>query len=211
MPKTLIAIPAMDTVKTEFMACLMALRQVGDLKLTIAQNSLIYTARAEMMLKAIEGDFDYILWIDSDMSFEPDLAQRLIADAEEHHLDFVTGLCFKRTIPTLPTILSSLEWVQRPNGEKEGHVEYYKDYPGDSLFKIAGCGMAACLTRVEALKHVAKHFKGSPFAPLPGLSEDYSLCWRMQQLGYEIHCDSRVKVGHVGSFIYDEDIYKRQD
>lgn len=209
-PKTLIAIPAMDTVKTEFMTCLMALKQAGEMSLTVAQNSLVYKARADLTLKAVKGNYDYILWLDSDMSFAPDLAQKLLADAEQG-LDFVTGICFKRTIPTTPTILKTCEWSCKPNGEKEGKVEYFEDYPADSLFEVAGAGMAACLTKVDMLKHAAKHFVGSPFEPLPGLGEDYSLCWRLRQIGYKLYCDSRVKVGHIGSFIYDEDIYRRQE
>lgn len=209
MPKTLIAVPAMGTVKTDFMTSLMALRKAGDMNLTVCENSLVYNARADLTLKAIQGGFDHILWLDSDMTFRPDLAQRLLADMQEGR-DFVTALCFKRTIPTTPTILKTCEWVQRPNGEKEGRVEYYEDYPQDSVFEIAGCGLAACLVKTDVIQRAAKHFVMSPFEPLPGLGEDYSLCWRLRQIGVKLYCDSAAKVGHIGDFIYDEEIYKRQ-
>lgn len=209
-PRILIAVPALDYVKTDFLICLMGLRTAGaSTQLAVARGSLVYNARADLTLKAIQGGFTHILWLDSDMTFEPDIAVRLLADIEEGR-DFVTGLCFKKAIPTMPTILSGVEWEQKPNGEKDGRVDYFTDYPADSVFEIAGCGLAACITSVDMLKKAAGHFKGSPFEPLPGLGEDYSLCWRLRKMGYRLYCDSRVKVGHIGDFIYDEDIYKRQ-
>ena len=209
-PRILIAVPAIDHVKTDFLICLMGLRKAGAAtQLAVARGSLVYNARADLTLKAIQGGFTHILWLDSDMTFEPDIAQRLLTDIEEGR-DFVTGLCFKKAIPTLPTILSKVEWEQKPNGEKDGQVDYYTDYPEDSVFEVAGCGLAACITSVDMLQKAAHHFVSSPFEPLPGLGEDYSLCWRLRKMGYKIYCDSRVKVGHIGEFVYDEDIYKRQ-
>lgn len=210
-PSIMIAVPAMDEVKTDFLISLMGLRKTGSrMNLTVARGSLVYNARADLTLQAIKGGFSHILWLDSDMTFDADLAQRLLEDIEEGR-DFVTGLCFKRTIPTTPTILTRCDWEQKPNGEKDGKVEYFEDYPEDSVFEVAGCGLAACMTSVEMLRKTAQHFVGSPFEPLPGLGEDYSLCWRLRQMGYRLYCDSRVKLGHIGQFIFDEEIYRRQE
>jgi GT2 family glycosyltransferase len=48
---------------------------------------------------------------------------------------------------------------------------------------------------------------GSPFYPLMGMGEDMTFCFRARQAGFKLYCDSRVKIGHIGQKIYDEDSY----
>ena len=54
------------------------------------------------------------------------------------------------------------------------------------------------------MKRVGDAF-GAPFAPLEGMGEDVSFCWRVIQIGAKMHLDARVKCGHVGQFEYNED------
>ena len=93
--KTLICIPCMDMVHTEFMKSLLAMRRPGETKIVISQSSLIYDARNNMARQAVKGGFDRVMWLDSDMSFEPDLMERLSARLDEG-CDFVSGLYFTR-------------------------------------------------------------------------------------------------------------------
>ena len=41
-----------------------------------------------------------------------------------------------------------------------------------------------------------------------GFGEDLSFCLRARELGAEIWCDSTIKLGHVGTAVYDEDSYR---
>ena len=61
------------------------------------------------------------------------------------------------------------------------------------------------------IKDVAEKFKLAPFDPLPFLGEDYFFCWKAKQLGYKLWCDSRIKVGHVGEYVYDEEAWLAQE
>lgn len=198
----LIAIPAMDTVKTDFMLSLLALRKPEGSHIAVMQNSLVHTARNHLVWEAISGGNDYILWIDSDMVFQPDLAERLLKDAEQG-MDYVSALCFRRQLPTGPTVYKSIVW----DGLNHDAVEY-SDYPKDTLFECGGTGMAAVLTKTEIYKTVMDKFEIAPFEPLPRLGEDFSLCYRLKECGIRMYCDSRIKVGHIGNLIYNEDIYK---
>ena len=74
--KTLIAIPCMDTVQTGFMLSLLQMRRVGEVGFSIISSSLIYDARNSIAKKAIEEGFDRMLWLDSDMTFEPPRSSR---------------------------------------------------------------------------------------------------------------------------------------
>ena len=158
-----------------------------------------------------EKKIDYILWLDSDMVFEPDLLIRLLTDAVENDLDFVTGLCFSRVLPTKPTICKTVLWGQDKEGNTQGGAEIYMDYPKDQLFEIEGAGLACALVKLSVIDEIGMKCKMSPFQPLPQLSEDYSFCFRMKQLGHKMWCDSRVKVGHVGDFVFDEKLFLKQE
>ena len=206
--KYLIAVPCMDTAPIPFVAALTALKRIGLSKHSFLANSLIYDARNMLAQEAIETEADRILFIDSDMYFRPDMMERLAEDMD-NGAELVTGLYFKRRFPTLPCIYRDVDVVEE-FGAYAGKTQAYTDYPADSLFPIGGCGFGAAMMNVSVLKAVWDKF-GKPFIPIPGaLGEDLSFCWRARQLGYTLLCDSKVKVGHVGSFIFNEDHWLAQ-
>ena len=75
--KTLIAVPCMDSVPTPFCRSLAMLQKVGDCAISFQVSSLIYTARDNLARKAVDMGADQILWLDSDMVFNPDLMEQL--------------------------------------------------------------------------------------------------------------------------------------
>lgn len=209
-PSVLIAIPCMSHVPVEFMASLVALDPTPGGRITMKSGSLVYKARNDIVAMAIEGGFDYICWIDSDMVFYTDLVWRLLDDMKGGK-DYVTGIAFTRKFPLEPVIYKSIEWQERPEGGVRCGISQYKDYPENSLFQIAGSGMGACMIRTSILKDVAQKFKCAPFNPLQGLGEDVSLNWRLSQMGVKMWCDSRIKVGHVGWVTFRESMYIRPE
>ena len=103
--KTLIAIPCMDVMETSFSECLTELlrRHEGEVEVKYLKASLVYDARNQLAKYVREtGGFDYVLWLDSDMTFEPDILDRLLEDIEGRMA--VTGLCFGRRPPFKPCI-----------------------------------------------------------------------------------------------------------
>lgn len=208
--KTLIAIPCMDMVPVAFATSLINLRKANDTAYAIHANSLIYDSRNSFTANAIEKGYDRILWLDSDMVFEPDLLERLGADMDEYpDVDMVCGLCFKRRIPTGPVIYSELIY-ERTEDKLNVKAVPMLNYPHDLLFRVKACGFGAVLCKTELLKNVWDKY-GPPFDPMTQIGEDLACCWRIDQMGGKIYCDSRVKVGHVGQFVFDEGVYMRQN
>ena len=199
--KTLIAIPAMSWVYTEFMQCMLALDK-PDAQLMIQHNSLIYDARNNLAWAAIQNGFDRVLWLDSDMSFEPDLLTRLNADMDDNGLEYVSAFYTGRSENAKPCIYKTVQWEQR-NGQVYTGAEPVSLYPF-GLFVVHGTGFGAVLMKTRLLKAVCDAF-GPPFQPLPFLGEDLSFCWRAGRLGASMHCDSRIQAGHIGTHIYKED------
>ena len=207
--KTLIAVPCMDTIEADFVECLtnMVLRYSPDeIEVKYLKASLVYDARNQITQYAIEKkEFDYILWLDSDMTFGPDLLEKLKADIEGAEDGVkkmaVTGLCFGRRPPFKPCIYSRLE-VRKEGLLVTPECDPYYGYPRDSVFEVEACGFACVLTRLDMLE--AMGIYGVPFFPVYGLGEDLTFCYRAKKLDMGFWCDSRLKIGHIMRVHMDE-------
>lgn len=204
--KTLIAIPCMDMVHTGFMKSLLQMNRVGEVGFSIISSSLIYDARNSLAKHGVDGEFDRILWLDSDMEFDGDLFTRLSQDMDEG-LDMVGGIYFTRREPSLPVVYQKVGYYHSDDEVSPVALHYY-EYPQDQIFPCEGIGFGAVMVSVELIKKVQeKH--GLPFSPILGFGEDLSFCMRARDVGAEIYCDSRVKVGHIGQKTYSEEGYAR--
>ena len=211
----MIAIPCMGTTPIQFTTSLLDLEKPEGTKVCTKSSSLIYDARNLLSLTAIEQKFDYVMWLDSDMTFKPDTMIRLLEDMRHPDVDMVTGLYVKRTFPTKPVIYREVRPPEPgPGGIPQLNINEYMDYPRDQMFCVEGCGFGCVMTSVPLLKRVWDKF-GPAFSPLPWAGEDVSFCWRVNQLDGQrlysgrIWCDSRVKCGHIGQFLFTEDLLKR--
>lgn len=210
MSKTLIAVPSHDYMHSLTSKCLMELDKPGQIGLAMITNTLIYTARNLIAQKAIEAGFDRVLWIDADMVFTPDLLTRLSQSMDETGYDFITGLYFTRQEPVKPCLHKELHWRVKEDGWIDTGATCYYDYPKDQVFEIACCGFGCVMTSVPLLKRMVDKY-GTPFYPLMGMGEDTTFCFRATESGEKLYCDSRIKAGHIGQKIYDEDFYMIQN
>lgn len=199
--KTLIAIPCMDMVHTLFFTSVLGMDKMGSAEVSVCASSLVYDSRNKLAHKAVSEGFDRVLWLDSDMRFDPDLLSRLSA-----HLDagkeMVCGLYFTRKAPVVPCVYSALEIVDGVPTAPPIH-----DFPKDQLFQVAGCGFGAVLMTADLIRRVADRFGGLPFSPVAGFGEDFSFCLRAREIGAEIWCDPTVRADHLGVALFNESTY----
>lgn len=208
MIKVMVAIPCLNDVPTKFMMSLMALdhyRIKGvDLNVVVVEDSMTYTARTELASQALNDKYDFILWIDSDMLFPPDMLYKMLLAKKE----MVTGLYFQRRGKHKPVIYKTNEILTEKVDDKLMRSEIYTDYPKDQLFQVAACGFGAVLMHTEAIRRVARGFDGNVFDPLLGAGEDLSFCARYAAVGGEIWCDPTIKLGHIGRTVFTEEDWK---
>lgn len=200
--KTLIAIPSMDQVPAQFAQSLATLNRVGDCVITFQIGSLIYTSRNELAKKAVQMDADFVFWLDSDMLFDPNTLTDMLQTMQEKDIDVLTGLYFRRVPPFSPVLFDRLDI------DETGACQWsdFQELP-EELFKVGGCGFGCVLLRTDVLMSVMSKF-GNMFAPIGNVGEDVSFCWRARQCGYDIWCDPRVTLGHVGHTIITEEFWK---
>lgn len=205
--KTLVAIPCLDMIHTEFMKSALSLGYFGECEIALASGSLVYDARNNLSEKAVKEGFDRVLWLDSDMTFQPDMFKRFHDDLDAGH-DFVSGLYFKRKAPIEPVIYSECEVTKDENGRTVPIIESYKEYPKDSIFDIKACGFGAVMMNTSVIKKVMDNY-GLPFYPAAGFGEDLIFCYRCRMQGISIVCDSRIKCGHIGYYMVTEETYQK--
>ena len=194
--KYLIAVPCMDMVNTMFMMSLISLNKPPESKVAVCRSSLVYDSRNKLAEIAVNNDFDRVLWLDSDMSFEPDMMTRLIADMDEGR-EFVCGIYHSRKTPIRPVIYAELR-------ENDGVTEAINidPIPENSVFEIAAAGFGCVMMNTDVLKRAAGE-NDYPFVPIKGWGEDLSFCVKAKRAGVKLWCDSGVKVGHIGQALVD--------
>ena len=213
MAKVMICVPTMDKVDASFFASVLGLRYDGAHRYAwnVKSNSMIYDARNAFALEAINGKYDYLVFLDSDIVMEPDTVIRLVEDIDDSGADLVTGIYFKRRLPTAPVIYRHIDWYEDEVLGAQESAETYEDYPRDGgLFPVEGCGMGCCVIRVSVIPELVTAFRMAPFTPQHRLSEDLSFCWRMKVLGKKMLCNPGILPGHVGMMVYRAQDWERQ-
>ena len=187
--KLMIAVPTTDYVHVDFMESLAGLIQKLDkdgteYELKITGGTLVYIARGRLAQYAVNEGFTHVLWLDSDMTFGPDIAEDLLFCGK----DMVCGAFVMRRPNFSPCVYSEVK--------RTGTLKKVTDFNRTEPFPVKGCGFAAVMTKTELLKKVYSKF-GTYFRPMPHLAEDLAFCWRVNQVGGGIWCDPTVKPGHI--------------
>ena len=186
--KLMVAVPTTDYVHAEFVKCLVQLmvRLTGtaiDAEVRIRAGTSVHIGREYLAEAAVTEGFTHILWLDSDMTFGPDIFDDLLFCGKE----MVCGAFVSRRPPYSPCVYSSIE---------EGNIQRVTEF-GTQPFRVAGCGFAAVLTDVKLIKAVHDRF-GTCFGMTDMYySEDLAFCKRVNELGREIWCEPTVRPGHI--------------
>lgn len=208
--KLLVAIPCMDMMHTKFVDSLIrAFKDYPEATIEFGASSLIYDTRNQFIAKALDGGYDRIMWIDSDMVFDASAIAYLNEDLDRGY-GIVCGLYFKRRPPYTPTIYRDCALVTDDQGRLLPTVEVIKDFPEDKLFQVAAFGFAGVMMDVKALQKIVDKYGKLLFMPYGGFGEDLSFCLRARMAEVNLYCDSRATFGHVGEHIYCIDDFRRE-
>jgi len=169
----------------------------------------IVEGRNKAVAQFLEGDDDWLFWIDTDMGFEPDTVDRLLKSAHVKDRPVMGGLCFanKETGPDgfggfvtfpIPTVY---QWTQGPDGTT-GFVSQH-DYRRDQVMECSGTGSACVLIHRSVFERIHNETPGRWYTQIQNpdtgqiYSEDLSFCLRCAEHEIPIHVDTSVKATHL--------------
>jgi len=198
----LIAIPSMDTVPAVFTQSLAMLQKVGNCAICMQVGSLVYDARNKLAEQAIKMGADLVFWLDSDMVFEPDTLVNMVETLNNHNLDILTGVYYRRKEPYTPVIFDEVT-IFESGAFKTSEFE---EIP-EGLFECGGCGFGCVLMKTQVLFDVLARFRDM-FSPIGRVGEDLSFCWRARECGYKVVADPSIALGHYSQQIVTKQFYE---
>ena len=217
MSKILIGTPFKDGAQDAFIKSLVDMvlftqARGHEIEFTNEHGGL-YDARDRICQRTMREHFDYMLQIDSDMTFPPDALCRLL----DRNVDVITGVYVGKQEHHKPVLFTELHKDDEncgPYGLKHGLNELMKN----DLFEVAGCGAGFLLVKEHIIRIMRIHLH-EWFKPYAGLGEDVSFCQRCTELGIKIFADKSIPMGHTKYIEYtledwtgvedDEDVVKR--
>jgi GT2 family glycosyltransferase len=151
-------------------------------------------ARNELVAK-MQGE--WLLQLDTDHDFEPDLALKMLQLFEANNLDVLVGLyCYKQK-PHNPVIFQYNEAKQEYN-----NIIGWKAGPELKLLPVHAAGAGCLLVRRRVFDRLIKEFGGAmPFSQIPGSSylyDDFNFAEKCRKLGIKIWCAPNIEAKHLG-------------
>lgn len=160
------------------------------------RTSLLPRSRQEMLEDAILQRCTHALMVDTDQSFPPATAHRLIA----HEVGCVAANIATKTIPAMPT------------ARLKGHGTF--GVPVDSLGqkfgleKVWRVGTGLMLLDLAVMKSIPKPWFEVHYSVEQAqfIGEDWFFCAKLEEAGVDIHIDHDLsrEVGHVGNYAYTQ-------
>lgn len=193
--KLAVCIPTRDTLHSAHAMCLLELVKFNtmnniDTHVFMNASTVLLTQREQLATTAIELDSEYVLWLDSDMTFPATTAVRLLA----HNEPVVAANYVKRTSPLKAVAYKSI-------GDWSSWLSFDKT---ETLAEVEGVGMGCFLMKTEIFTKIAKpwfEFKWSPESN-DYLGEDMNLCKKIADVGYKIKIDTALshEIRHLGTY-----------
>lgn len=203
--KCVVLVPVGNHVEPACDEALRALERRGYTVRRVRGYSAIDQGRNQIATNALRDGFEELLWIDSDVAFDPDSVERL----RSHGLPVTCGVY-----------------------PKKGRRSFACNFPGDvkqisfgkagGLIEIPYAGAGFLHTRREVYQVMQERLRlpacnerfGPSMVPffqpmiVPDgqgqwyLAEDFAFCHRARACGFRIMADTTIRLKHIGSYAY---------
>jgi hypothetical protein len=166
--------------------------------LRIRSGPQMEEGRNLLITKFLDTGAEWLLSVDTDMVFDHDSAERLLATADETGVRLVGGLCFgiNKEFGQFPTMYRTIDGMP--------HV-LFNELEG--IVSVDATGAAFTLThRSLFVDHKRegphpwfhrRHVPATDTHPEGILGEDLSWCWHLRSEGVDIVVDTSVEVGQI--------------
>lgn len=191
--KITIAVPSNRGINPKTMQCLLEMitKTKRKVHLIVAEEGYtIAENRNYIAVQALNNQSDWLLMIDDDMTFEPSLLDKLIANDKD-----ICGVAYHpRCDMDRMKKVDETHWI---NLEKSDDPKY-KD-----VFECHATGTGIILIRCSIFMKIPRPWFMFEYYDTGQckLGEDWYFCEKAKQYGFKTHADPTVKVGHIGEKI----------
>lgn len=195
----LIAVPTFESIYPDTFKSLWDMDRGGHfVEFEFVRGYDVATARNKAVQLALDGGYDYLMFVDNDVTVPRDALVNLIG----HGVDVCSGYYAHR----------NKDGRQSDNSNvcKPGEFNYDTQFTGaelkamrergEFLFRIHGGGMGCILIRVDVFRRIKYpwydwvNYNDDRHSML---SEDLYFCERCKAAQIKVHADSRVACGHM--------------
>lgn len=182
-------------------------RVVAELRTMVGAGGLA-DGRNHIVEQFLEGDAEWLFFIDSDMGFAADTVDRLVESSDAVESPVMGGLCFQLYQQQASSFHGIRNGIMPTLYEYIGFdgFQFIPDYKRDSIQRVDATGAACLLVHRSVLEKIQSHW----FSTMFQYSEDMSFMRRCANLDIPIYVNSAVKTTHdKGALFLDEDLYVR--
>jgi hypothetical protein len=161
-------------------------------------STVLLTQRERLAIEAQRSGAEYMLWLDSDMTFPSTTALRLLA----HNEDIVAANYVRRQLPAKGVAYEKIgDWNEPLPFEAR-----------DELAPVEGIGMGCMLMKTSILGEIPQPWFEFGWTPESNdhLGEDMIFCQKMAEAGYTVKVDTNLsmEMRHLGTWAFGPDLIK---
>lgn len=188
-----IGISTYGEIKIETMLCLLhAIEKLGDVKLHLnfRKGLYIHDNRNYIVEEAIKAGATHLMFIDTDVTFEPEGIVKLLKDDK----DIVGGMYNMKSLPLTTTV--------KFTNDKGEFVKADANSIPKTLFKCHAVATGFMLIKLSCLNKLKKPY--FDFGNYKGelMGEDIYFCDKAVKAGIEVWCNPTIRIGHIGEYLY---------
>jgi hypothetical protein len=199
--KLAVLIPCRDTLHSAHALCLAEMIKLNtmndiDTHVFMDASTILLTQRERLATEAVNLGAEYLLWLDSDITFPATTAMRLMA----HDEPVVACNYIRRQLPAKGVAYEIIgDWNNPLPFDIYNH-----------LVEVQGVGMGCMLMRTEIFSQIPKPWFEFGWSPDSNdhLGEDMILCQKMAAAGYSVKIDSQLsqELRHLGTWAFGPDL-----
>jgi cellulose synthase/poly-beta-1,6-N-acetylglucosamine synthase-like glycosyltransferase len=160
-----------------------------------AKHSFHSAARNALAHEAIG---DWLLMLDTDHKFEPDICLRMLKLMGDYKLNVLSAMYYHREPPHLPIAFKLVD----------GNMLNIGGWPKDTkILEVDSTGGGTLLVKRDVFKRIKRELKEGPFDIIAPYGEDYSFFLRLKKLGITGWCTPLIESKHLTVSSIDSDDY----
>ena len=215
LPRVLImSYHAEEWTRVAFKDAQMALKRSDGV--TFSYHSLtrapIHYARNIAADYALDNGFEWLIQLDDDATFPPDLVRRLLS----HRKDVVCALAYQRKAPYLSCAFELSDDPSVLAGRPLEGIEH------TGLRQVDASGFHCSIINTSVFKRLREGLKDAEGKVIvPGtrlyyggfdnkVGEDIAMCLQLRKLGIPVYCDTNLISGHIGESVVIDEEYKKK-